>query len=206
MVSWKFNLVKVKSFIVGLLGSNCYVVNDLESEAIIIDPGFDTSRELEKIADYIKKNSLKIKLIVNTHGHLDHISGNDLVQKKYDCPICIHPKDAHFLGILNEKNRTIHLKDGDFLDFGKDLLKIISTPGHTPGSISLVGKNVIFTGDILFSKGIGRTDFPGGSKEDMKKSLIKLMSLPDEYIVYSGHGVSTTIGEEKNNNPFLSWF
>ncbi|MCW3998465.1 MAG: MBL fold metallo-hydrolase [Candidatus Bathyarchaeota archaeon] len=198
--------MRVKSFIVGLLASNCYVVNDLKFEAIIIDPGFETHKELEQITDYIYENSLKIRLIVNTHGHLDHISGNDLVQKKYECPICIHPKDAHFLGRLNEKYRIIHLKDGDFLDFGKDLLKVISTPGHTPGGISLVGENVVFTGDTLFSKGIGRMDFSGGSKEDMKKSLIKLMSLPEEYVVYSGHGVSTTIGEEKNYNPFLSWF
>jgi glyoxylase-like metal-dependent hydrolase (beta-lactamase superfamily II) len=198
--------VRVKSFIVGLLASNCYVVSDLKFEAIIIDPGFETRKELEQITDYIYENSLKIRLIVNTHGHLDHISGNDLVQKKYECPICIHSRDAHFLGRLNEKYRIIHLKDGDFLDFGKDLLKVISTPGHTPGGISLVGENVVFTGDTLFSKGIGRMDFSGGSKEDMKKSLIKLMSLPEKYVVYSGHGVSTTIGEEKNYNPFLSWF
>ena len=195
----------VKSFIVGLLTANCYVVNDLEKEAIIIDPGFETKTELKKISSYIDNNSLRIKLIVNTHGHSDHISGNYLVQKKYNCPICIHPKDAYLLDIPDQKARIIHLEDGDVLDFGKNLLRVILTPGHTPGSISLYGENVIFTGDTLFSKGIGRMDFPGGSRKDMKKSLVKLMSLPEGCIVYSGHGISTTIGEEKKFNPFLSW-
>jgi glyoxylase-like metal-dependent hydrolase (beta-lactamase superfamily II) len=188
-----------------MLTTNCYVVNDSNKETIIIDPGFESEREFELIEGYINEKSLNVKLIINTHGHSDHISGNYITQKRYKCPICIHANDSDFLENPGGNIKIISLKEGDFLDFGKDLLKVIFTPGHTPGGISLVGDNIVFTGDTLFSKGIGRMDFPGGSKIDMKKSLAKLMSLPEEYIVFSGHGDRTTIGEEKKSNPFLSW-
>ncbi|MBK5133309.1 MBL fold metallo-hydrolase [Candidatus Bathyarchaeota archaeon] len=197
--------MKIKSFIVGGLSTNCYIVSDLEKEAIIIDPGIETHNDLSKITNYIKENSLEIKVIVNTHGHSDHISGNIIIQKKYNCPICIHEKDAPFLENLIESSRLRRLIEGDILSFGKSNLEIISTPGHTPGGISLVGEKVVFTGDTLFSKGIGRMDFPGGSKIDMKKSLKKIIALPEKYIVYPGHGSSSTIGEEKVGNPFLNW-
>ena len=197
--------MRIKSFIVGMLTTNCYVVNDSNKETIIIDPGFESEREFELIEGYINEKSLNVKLIINTHGHSDHISGNYITQKRYKCPICIHANDSHFLENPGKNIKIISLKEGDFLDFGKDLLKVIFTPGHTPGGISLVGDNIVFTGDTLFSKGIGRMDFSGGSKIDMKKSLAKLMSLPEEYIVFSGHGDRTTIGEEKKSNPFLSW-
>jgi glyoxylase-like metal-dependent hydrolase (beta-lactamase superfamily II) len=197
--------LKIKSFIVGLLATNCYVVSEFNKEAIIIDPGFETKREFNKIEEFINENSLKVKLVINTHGHSDHISGNSFVQKNYDCPIGIHINDSHFLNNIIESSRIILLNEEDFLDFGKNLLRVIFTPGHTPGGISLIGNKVVFTGDTLFSKGIGRMDFPGGSREDMKRSLMKIMSLPEDYVVFSGHGVSTTIGEEKNNNMFLSW-
>ena len=195
----------IKSFIVGMLSTNCYIVTNSKKESIIIDPGFESNREFENIIEYINEKSLNVKLIVNTHGHADHISGNSKLQKKYKCPISIHRNDSEFLESLDDNNRIIFLEDGDFLDFGKDLLRVILTPGHTPGSISLIGKNVVFTGDTLFSKGIGRMDFPGGSREDMKKSISKLMSLPDEWVVYSGHGILTTIGEERKFNPFIGW-
>ena len=197
--------MKIKYFIVGGLSTNCYIVNDLEKEAIIIDPGIESHNDLSKITNYIKENSLEIKLIVNTHGHSDHISGNIIIQNKYNCPICIHKKDAPFLENLIESSRLRRLKEGDILSFGKSNLEIISTPGHTPGGISLVGEKIVFTGDTLFSKGIGRMDFPGGSKSDMKESLKKITALNDEYIVYPGHGCVTTIGEEKAENPFLNW-
>lgn len=197
--------MRIKSFIVGMLATNCYVVNDSNNETIIIDPGFESERDFELIKEYINEKSLSVKLIINTHGHSDHISGNYIMQKRYKCPICIHINDSHFLEPLKRTTKIISLEEGDFLDFGNNLLKVIFTPGHTPGGISLVGNNIVFTGDTLFSKGIGRMDFPGGSEKDMKKSLKKLMSLPEDYIVFSGHGDRTTIGEEKRNNPFISW-
>ena len=199
------SLVKIKLFVVGLLSTNCYIVNDLEKQAIIIDPGMENNSDLLKITSYIKEKCLEIKFILNTHGHSDHVSGNIKIQSEYNCPICIHENDAPLLENLNEVSRIRRLTEGNLLNFGKTSFKIISTPGHTPGGISLVGENIVFTGDTLFSKGIGRMDFPGGSKKDMKKSLEKIMVLPENYIVYPGHGSITSIGEEKFGNPFLNW-
>ena len=118
-------LVEVKSFIVGALSTNCYVVNGLEKDAIIIDPGMETRSDLSKITSYIKANFLKIKLIVNSHGHFDHVSGNLIVQSMYNCPICIHEKDAPFLEKIIEKPVIKRLKYGDLLNFEKNILKII---------------------------------------------------------------------------------
>ena len=125
--------------------------------------------------------------------------------KNHKCNICIHRNDVHFLNNIIDKSKIILIEDGEFLDFGQKNLRVLFTPGHTPGCICLVGKKFLFSGDTLFYRGIGRMDFPGGSRMDMKKSLLKLMSLPDDYIVFPGHGNSTTIGDEKKNNPFLSW-
>ncbi len=199
------SLIKIKVFVVGFLSTNCYIVSDLEKQAIIIDPGIENNSDLIKIISYIKEKCLEIKFILNTHGHSDHVSGNIKIQNEYKCPICIHEKDAPLIEKLNEISRIKKLKDGDLLNFGKTSFKIISTPGHTLGGISLVGENVVFTGDTLFSKSIGRMDFPGGSKKDMKKSLEKIMALPENYIVYPGHGSITSIGEEKIGNPFFNW-
>ncbi len=197
--------MKTKLFVVGLLSTNCYLVTDFEKEAIIIDPGLENNNEFSKITSYIKEQGLEIKFILNTHGHSDHVSGNIILQNEYNCPICIHEKDVPLLENLIEISRIRRLIEGDLLNFGKTTFKIMSTPGHTPGGISLIGENIVFTGDTLFSKGIGRMDFPGGSKNDMKKSLEKLMLLPNNYIVYPGHGSITSIGEEKVGNSFLNW-
>ena len=197
--------MKTKLFVVGLLSTNCYLVTDFEKEAIIIDPGLENNNEFSKITSYIKEKGLEIKFILNTHGHSDHVSGNIILQNEYNCPICIHEKDAPLLEKFNKISRIRKLIEGDLLNFGKTTFKIMSTPGHTPGGISLIGENIVFTGDTLFSKGIGRMDFPGGSKNDMKKSLEKLMLLPNNYIVYPGHGSITSIGEEKVGNSFLNW-
>lgn len=197
--------MKIQTFIVGLLATNCYILNDESKDAIIIDPGFETKREVQAIEDYINKNSLKVQVIINTHGHSDHISGNKKILKKYNCSICIHKNDLRYLDNTINNSKIILVKDGDLIHINKKNLKVISTPGHTPGGICLLGDRILFSGDTLFYRGIGRLDFPGGSRKDMKKSLLKLMSLPEELIVYPGHGNFTTIGDEKKLNPFLSW-
>ena len=194
--------MKVKSFIFGFLATNCYVVNS-DKDALIIDPGFETDQEFDQIKEYINENSLKVNLIINTHGHSDHISGNYVLQKNYNCPIGIHINDLHFLGDSAKNWKILTLNEGDFLNVGNEVFEVILTPGHTKGGISLVGEKIVFTGDTLFSKGIGRMDFPGGSNEDMKRSLMKLINLPEDYIVFSGHGDSSTIREAKRSNPFL---
>ena len=200
--------MRVQTFNVGMLSTNCYVVNCPETkEAIIIDPGLDAAQEADQIVRYVDANALKVKFIVNTHGHHDHISGDALLKKKYGVPICIQACDVHCLNGLGEKiaPANVMLKDKGLLKFGQTTLKVMHTPGHTPGSISLVGENLVFTGDTLFAGGIGRTDFPEGSDNDMKLSLEKMLLLSDNYVVYPGHGGVSTIGEEKRFNPFLRW-
>jgi hydroxyacylglutathione hydrolase len=189
-----------------MLSTNCYLAISIESkEAILLDPGLEFSSEAKQIFDYISTNTLKVKFIVNTHGHDDHIKADILFQQKLNIPICIHSLDAPFIKNMEKSNfpTNILLEDGDIVKFGDEILKVIHTPGHTPGSICLVGENLIFTGDTLFAGGIGRTDFPGGSMKEMRLSLKKLVSLPDSLFVYPGHGESSTIGEEKKTNPFL---
>lgn len=204
----KLSSMQIQTFNVGMLSTNCYVVNCPETkEAIIIDPGFEASYEAEQIIRYVDENALKVKFIVNTHGHPDHTRGDMVLKRKYGVPICIHPYDAHCLNGLGEAiaPANILLKDDGLLKFGQMTLKVMHTPGHTLGGISLVGEKLVFTGDTLFAGGIGRTDFAGGSDRDIKRSLERLLCLPDNYVVYPGHGAFSTIGEEKRVNPFLRW-
>ena len=208
----------VQTFIVGGLMTNCYVASCEETrEAIILDPGFDNRLETERIIKFIDENALKLKLIVNTHGHPDHTCGNGLVKETFHTPILIHEQDAHMLGTLGERITEFFafknssppadtlLHDGDPVNFGRTTIRVMHTPGHTRGSISLLGEKEVFSGDTLFAGSIGRTDFPESSAADMKSSLQKLAHLPDNFIVYPGHGPSTTIGEEKQRNPFFQW-
>jgi hydroxyacylglutathione hydrolase len=197
--------MQVETFPVGSLQTNCYVVSSPEKEAIIIDPGFDYTYEAKQVVDFVEKAGLKIKFIVNTHGHYDHIGGDAFLQKKYDVPLLIHENDKQYL--LKQKETAnlniMTLKDGDAVKFGSISLKVLLTPGHSTGSICLIGEGVVFSGDTLFSDGIGRTDFEGGSTAQIEQSLKKLMQLPENYLVYPGHNESTTIGKEKSSNPFF---
>ena len=200
--------MQVHTFNVGMLSTNCYVVNCVQTrEAIIIDPGLDLSSEAEQIVRFVDKNKLKVKFIVNTHGHSDHIRGDRILKEKYSVPICIHAYDAHFLDDLDHTISPVNilLEDGELIKFGQETLKVMHTPGHTSGGASFVGENLVFTGDTLFAGGIGRTDFPESSNIEMKHSLRRLLHLPDDYVVYPGHGAVSTIGEEKRVNPFLQW-
>ena len=197
----------IETFMVGSLSTNCYVVSSEKTkDAIVIDPGLDFSLEADEIFDYITQAGLKVKLIVNSHGHPDHISGDAIFQEKYNVPICIHRSDAASLEGLENVNfpAAVLLEDGSLIEFGDESLKVMHTPGHTSGSICLLGERLVFTGDTLFAGGIGRTDFPGGSDSDMQLSLQKLMRLPEYFLIYPGHGSKSTLGEEKRVNPFLT--
>ena len=206
------------TYATGRFLTNCYVIAcDDTRETIIIDPGFDDEAEAERVNACIKANSLKPKAVVNTHGHPDHTCGN-AIAKKYDVPIMIHKDDAYLTGILGKniahtfglKNFSppagVLLNDGDSIVFGNNKLSVIHTPGHSQGSIVLLGKNSLYTGDTLFAGSIGRTDFPESSEIQMKTSLEKLKKLPDKLAVYPGHGPATTLGIEKRENPFLTMF
>jgi hydroxyacylglutathione hydrolase len=189
----------VKRFTVGWLSTNCYVVGCEETrEAAVIDPGMDSEREAEPILDFIKQNSLHIKYIINTHGHPDHVAGNTIIKKATGAPILIHESNSENV----QADTKLH--DGNILQVGTHKLVVLHTPGHTPDGISLLGENFVFTGDALFAGSVGRTDFLGGSYEELMRSIkTKLLAIPDRFKVYSGHGPSTTIGDEKKSNPFL---
>lgn len=208
--------MKLRTFTVGRLYTNCYVVAcERTKEAIIIDPGFENRFEGAKIFSFIAENGLKLKLVVNTHGHPDHVCGNGIVEEKFHVPILIHENDSYMLGGLAKRDAEFFgssefspsanalLHEGDLVRFGRTALKVVHTPGHTSGSISLLGEKEVFTGDTLFAGSIGRTDLPGSSERDMRLSVKRLASLPDHLTVYPGHGPTTTIGEERLNNPFL---
>jgi hydroxyacylglutathione hydrolase len=197
----------VETFTVGMLSTNCYLAScSAAKDALIIDPGLDLVSEAQAIVDYISEAGLIPKCIVNTHGHEDHIKGNVYFQNRYNIPVCIHSLDEHAIAGLGAGSHppNILLKEGSTIECGQETLAILHTPGHTPGSICLLSERILFSGDTLFARGIGRTDFPGGSGSDMKLSLQRLIELPDYLMVYPGHGETTTIGEEKRINPFLN--
>lgn len=210
--------MKVQIFTVGELSTNCYIVScEKTKEAIIIDPGFDSRFEAEKIFKFVNDNAFTLKYVLNTHGHPDHTCGNRIVKEKFHASILIHEGDANMLGGANEKIAEllgisnfspppdILLRDRDTVKFGKLTLKVLHTPGHTRGSITLLGGKQAFTGDTLFAGSIGRTDLLESSESDMKTSLRKLATLPNYILVYPGHGPTTTIGTEKQRNIFFQW-
>ncbi len=199
--------------VVGELGANCYVVGcEKTGEAAVIDPGGDA----EKIVGVINKKGLKLKYIINTHGHIDHIAGNDALKEATGAQVLIHELDGEMLtqarhNLSNMVGMPFQfkpadrlLKDGDTIEIGNIKLQVLHTPGHTRGGICLVGEGVVFSGDTLFNLSIGRTDFPGGDYDTIINSIkTKLLSLPDDTAVYPGHMGSSTIGYERNHNSFL---
>ncbi|MBO3839419.1 MAG: MBL fold metallo-hydrolase [Thermoproteota archaeon] len=203
----------IKSFIAGLLETNCYLVACQETlSAILIDAGFDEEAEAITVIREIEKRNLKVKYVLNTHWHPDHTAGNEYFREKLGALVIIHKDDApmlnagaSLLGLKVKPHRPDKtVTNGDLIEIGKTCLKIIHTPGHTRGSICVLGKGVVFTGDTLFAGSIGRTDFPGGSFEEIMRSIKdKLMTLSEETLVYPGHGPFSSIGKEKRTNPFL---
>lgn len=195
----------VKMFTVGMLGTNCFLIGDTESgDAAVIDPGFDRESEARTILREIDRNGFTVKYIVNTHGHPDHTGGNQILKEHTKAPILIHEYDAH---MLSNPPADRKLREGDLIKVGSVMLRVIHTPGHSKGSIILLGNDVVFSGDTLFAGSIGRYDLPGGSLEDIKNSLKnKLLILPDDLKMYPGHGPVSTIGQEKRTNPFLQSF
>ena len=186
--------------------------DETTKQALLIDPSAPDSSLLE----LIQEHGLKVQGIVNTHGHGDHIGGNSYFQEALACPIMIHEADQKML-VDNKKNLSEFmgtplkleaadrlLKDGDILTLGTHDLKVIHTPGHTPGGICLLSGKFLISGDTLFEMSIGRTDFPRGSHDEIIDSIKnKPFILPDDTVVFPGHGPRTTIGMEKLNNPFV---
>ncbi len=204
-----------KGLMVGLLEVNCYIIGDEETkEAVVIDPGGDEA----EILDVLDHHGLNLKLIIDTHGHFDHVDANQPLKEATGAQIAIHKLDATMLSKpsseamfftgnrLRLSEADILLQEDDVLTFGKYRLKVLHTPGHTPGGISLVMEDhpYVYVGDLLFAGSIGRTDFPGGSFEALISAVrTKIFPLGDNYIVYPGHGPVTTVAQERQYNPFF---
>lgn len=204
----------LKALCVGQMQVNCYILASEEgSAAIIIDPGDDCSKIKEALAKY----KLRPGLIINTHGHIDHIGcddefGIDIYAHSKEVPLLKDPRlnlSGSLTCAFSVKAKINPLEDRESIILEKIELEIIHLPGHTPGGIALLLKKpknkILFTGDSLFYRGIGRTDFPGSDEELLIKSIKeRLFSLSKDTVIYPGHGPSSTIGEEKKNNPFLA--
>jgi len=211
-------MLKIKSFTFNPIQENTYLLYNEFKQCIIIDPGCYFDEEKELIKKYISQNSLQPTMLLNTHCHLDHVFGNKFIAETYQLPLQIHEKEKLVLayaptsGLMynlpfdNYAGEFIGLKEGDKILLGQDELKIIEAPGHSPGSICFycAKQNFVIGGDVLFQGSIGRTDLPMGDHQALLNNIKnKLLVLPGETVVYSGHGPATTIGEEKMNNPFL---
>lgn len=182
--------------------SNCYIVgSESTMQGIIIDPGADANA----ILSAVEQSGLSIKLIVATHGHIDHVGAVDQVRAKLGVPFAMHEAENRTDGPYSRVPPPDQpLKDGDIIEVGDLKFTVRHTPGHSLGGIVLIGNGVVFSGDTLFQFSIGRTDFPGGSYPNLMTGIFEhLMVLPDDTVAYSGHGPQTTIGMERKANPFI---
>lgn len=208
---------------VGMLQCNCSIVGDTQTrEALVLDPGDEVSRILE----LLRKHQFTVKAIVSTHAHIDHVGGLRKLREATGAPVFMHPDDLELYNALERQAGWLgmpvpgitevdtFLKEGDSLRWGPFEARVLHTPGHTRGSLSLylpqnanrvtLATPQLFAGDTLFAGSIGRTDLWGGSFEDIMRSIrLKLLELPDETVVFPGHGPTTTIGQERESNPFL---
>jgi glyoxylase-like metal-dependent hydrolase (beta-lactamase superfamily II) len=209
-------LVLVETFPVGPLACNCAIVADPETkEAVVLDPG----DEADRILDVLRRNGLRVVALLHTHAHFDHAGVSARVKKETGAPILLHERDLPLYERLDQQGRMFGLlleapdavdrfiTDGERVACGGGFLEVLHTPGHTPGSVSfrLSGeKPVLFSGDTLFRRSIGRTDLPGGSTPQILSSIEKrLFTLPGDLFVLPGHGEPTTIAEESRLNPFV---
>ena len=213
-------MLQVNSFVFNPFAENTYVIYDETRQCVIIDPGCHTPSEVDELLGFIDLHQLEPLMVVNTHGHIDHIMGNEAVKRHYGIQVAAHPEvkndilrsrqQAMMFGlpmVEDCKLPEVDLTDGELIKVGNSTLEVLCTPGHAKGSVSLyaMAEGWVFTGDALFCRSIGRTDFPGGDFEELRESIrTRLFTLPEDTEVYSGHGESTTIGEEKDFNPYVA--
>lgn len=211
-------MINVHYFAFGPFQENTYVLWDETKDCIILDPGNYNATENKKLSDFITQNNLNVKRLILTHAHIDHINGNKYVFDTYGLLPEVHKDDVYFiekhqasaemygLTVVQSPMPKAFINEGDEIKFGNSTLKTLHTPGHSPGSISYYNleDKFIIGGDVLFYGSIGRSDLPMGNHDTLIKSIKeKLMPLGNEMKVYSGHGMPTTIGFERMNNPFL---
>ena len=211
--------MKIKSFTFNPFQENMYVVYDNTKECIIIDPGCYTEKERTELRRFITSEGLKPVKLINTHCHIDHVLGNKFTSELWDLELYMHKEDLPLLENAGNIGKMYGFEDyegspypkhflaqDDTLTFGESSFKILFTPGHAPGHICLYSKenNLLIAGDVIFQRSIGRTDLPGGDHSTLINSIItQLFPLPNETQVFCGHGPSTNLGYEKENNPFL---
>lgn len=212
-------MIKVRRFVCNMLQENAYVVSDETREAVIIDCGAFYDVERNAIVKYIRENGLKPVHLLCTHGHFDHVFGNDTITSEFGLKPEVAAEDTNLMDLKKQVKEMIGtdydndvppigrlLSASDTISFGTHQIKVLPTPGHTPGSVTfyIETEHVAFTGDTLFQMSIGRTDFEGGSWTDMANSLKNVLALlPANTKVYPGHGEATTIGDELRYNPYM---
>lgn len=202
----------IKNLVVGPLEVNCFIVADERTkEAMVIDPG----DEPDRIIDIIKENNLKVKYIVCTHAHFDHVGGITEIKDETEAKIVIHQEERELYNSAMDQaafwgyelaplpEPDMFVNEGDKIEVGHLSFEVFHSPGHSPGGLCLYGENVVFTGDTLFAGSVGRTDFYGGDLNKLKKSFSRLMLLPPDTKVFAGHGPSSTIRSEKASNFFI---
>jgi hydroxyacylglutathione hydrolase len=212
-------MLKIHTFTFNPFQENTYIVYNENQSCIIFDPGMYTASEEKIFNDFIVSSGLKPVQLINTHCHIDHIFGNAYCSKQYNLPLQIHAMEQvilergalmasmYGLNYSESVKASIFLKEGDMIKLGQDELRILFTPGHSPGSLSFYNadEGFVVSGDALFYESIGRTDLPGGDHATLIEAIrSQLLTLPENTKVYSGHGPATTIGHEKQFNPYLT--
>ena len=210
--------MKIKKFTFNEFQENTYIIYDKTKECAIIDPGCNSISEKKTIINFIKQEKLKPVKLINTHCHIDHVFGNNFINKEFNLKLHVNDKELENLEMAKKysemyginytpyKDEIKFIKENEKILFGENELNIIFTPGHSAGHISLISKKqkTIISGDVLFRESIGRTDLPGGDFNTLIKSIKeKIFQYPQDYIILPGHGPETQINHEKNNNPFL---
>jgi hydroxyacylglutathione hydrolase len=205
--------MRVLKYRLGPLENNTYIIVDEEGgHAVIVDPSFDSV----PLWNEIEANGWKLDWVLNTHAHIDHVVEDAYFVEKSGAPLALHPDDLELLHALPNQAAWMGMEtpkqidpahlmtDGEVISFGECDLKVVCTPGHSAGSVSFIGDTFAVVGDALFAGSIGRTDLPGGNQEQLLDAIRnRLLVLPDDTIVYAGHGPETTIGHERRTNPFL---
>lgn len=211
-------MIKIKKFTFNPFQENTYLLINEEKDCIVVDPGCFNRNEESELSSYIETNNLNPTMLINTHAHIDHVLGNHFVANQYQLGLSIFQSEYPMLEMAIRSSEMygipytpspdpqFFLKDGDTIEFGNTSFDVLHVPGHAPDHIVLINENenIMIGGDVLFKQSIGRTDLPGGNHKDLIQNIkTKIFPLKESIVVYSGHGPETTIGEEKNNNPFF---
>lgn len=207
--------MKIHTIPLGPFQTNCYILTQEDGQTILIDPGYQP----EPLLQWIRKEKLQVERILITHGHLDHIGGVQAIKDATGAEVSIHRREDRWLtdpqlnlsahwpqsGLVTGPPADSFVEDGDEIPFAGTSLRVAFTPGHTPGHVVYIADGCAFVGDTLFAGGIGRTDLPEGNLEELLTSIeTKLYTLPRDTVVYPGHGPATTIGAERDHNPFIN--